>query len=115
MTSPPAYTARPDDRLPVSGGDAYLAHLAREAMRILRAEGVQCSSRREALRIAREFAEARDADARAAMLRRAAEHRGREARELLVAELQGWIAARRHGRLSAVDQRIGGPNWRTTS
>jgi hypothetical protein len=112
--SPPTYTASPDDRLPVSGGDAYLAYLAREALRILRAEGVECPSRRDALRIAREFADAREADDRAAVLRLAAQHRGQEARQVLLAELRGWIAHRRR-KLRASDPSIGGPSWRLTT
>lgn len=38
----------------------------------------------------------------------------REARAASVQEFRGWVA-RKLARLSACDQRIGGPNWRTSS
>lgn len=99
MSAPPGYVALPDDRPPVSGGDAHLGLLirkAREADPALREV-----SKRDLMRMAREFAVAEELDAR-----------DRQARQASAEEFGAW--ARRRGDLIQVRGRPRQP-WAVTS
>lgn len=85
-----------------------MAYLSREALRIVRAEGVEMT-RHEAFELTQEIAGAADY----VPYRRALASRNRQARSVAVEEFRQRVA--RKTRLSACDQRIGGPNWRTRS
>ncbi len=85
MSSPPGYTALPDDRYPVSGGNAYLALLVRRA-RALDPE-LRKTGWRDLLRMACEFSEATRLDQEQCV-------RYRDAHAVAVEEFRLWSQRR---------------------
>lgn len=100
MTSPPDPAPTSDDRPPVSGGDAYLALLIREARAVhpeLRRFG-----KRDLLRMAREFAVARELDLR-----------DREARRAAVDVFGDWLRSNYWPSITRRGAPVLAPSWRT--
>ena len=79
MTAPPGHAPTTGPTPRPFGGDAHLAYMAREAQRTLGDEHVHVS-RREALRIAREFADAAHLD-----------QLDRDVRSLIDETFHGWL------------------------
>ncbi|WP_436702166.1 hypothetical protein [Nocardioides sp. BYT-33-1] len=102
MTSPPAFSAPPDEPAVCITPDAHLAFLIREARALDPA--LRDVGKARLLRMAREFAVARELDLR-----------DREARRAASDEFGAWL--RRRGDLiqprSKRKFRVGEPGWRT--
>lgn len=103
MTAPPSHTTTPDDRPPVSGGDAHLALLIREARRLF--PELRDRGKRELLRMAREFATAAALD-----------QRDRQARQASAEEFGHWLHSNYWPSVSRRPQpNMAAVGWRVTS
>lgn len=124
MTAPPGRapvtcpTARPKT------ADAYMAlmdFLARDARRQLAAAGQKVPSRREALRIAMQFAEARESDRRdaAAHAEAVAANGFADAAQVVRDEFRAWLRRgdimRVPAKVTVTESRVGARGWAVTS
>jgi hypothetical protein len=107
--SPPTYTATPVEPLPgVLGLEGEpTPSLSWAKGQLMREFGLTSTQ-------ARRMVVAFVLDERDRLHRMAMAARSREVREVLAEELRQWYAARVR-KLTACDQRVGGPNWRLTT